>query len=140
MHGLIVLLHASLQLFVQALLQRLGMRHDAFGICVLILEVADDLGVFPVLQPVVVVDAHSAVLLIFGEQQAGDEEPAQHEEQIDRDPADLVPKRGRRLDRWGDCGRGQLYVTPEDEDDGDAAEHVQLRHPRHFTASTRRGR
>src|SRR2546429_8118257 len=31
-------------------------------------------------------------------------------------------------------------MTPEDEDDGNAAKHIQLRHPRHLTASTRRGR
>jgi hypothetical protein len=55
--GRVGLLDPADDLAVERLLERLGGRHQRVGVGVLGVEVGDDLGVGPVLQPVVVVDA-----------------------------------------------------------------------------------
>jgi len=39
------------------------MRHDGFGVRILVFEIFDDFRIIPVLEPVVLVDAHSAKLV-----------------------------------------------------------------------------
>src|SRR6266550_1145734 len=62
-HGLVVLQHAPLQLVVESSLQRLRGGHDGLGVRILVFEVFDDVRIIPVLEPVVLVDAHGAKLV-----------------------------------------------------------------------------
>ena len=85
-------------------------------------------------------DAERVILLILSEEQPGNEEPAQHKKQIDRNPADLMPNRGDRPDRRRRVGRRQLHVAPEDQNDRYAPQQVQLLHARQATTSTTQAR